>query len=117
MILIKRGKGWIVLVAGVLAALVMNVVTTALFRQDRDYYGNHAWPKLGTLWLAGLLCVGAGAYLRKYPSKIRDKDWVDSESPDHLFFVPVIWWGAIFFVLGLLYLMTVIWPLPASSSS
>lgn len=102
MILIHRGKGAaVVLLGGVLAALSMNIVTNALF--DNDYYAEHIWPKFGTLWLAGLLYSAAGALLRKYPTKIRDKDWVAGESADHFFFIPVIFWGPIFFVLGAVY--------------
>jgi hypothetical protein len=103
MITIHRGKGVVVLVAGVIAALLMNVITNALY--DNDYYAAHIWPKFGTLWVAGLLCVALGAYLRKHPTKVKDKDWVRGESADHFFFIPVIYWGVIFFALGMIYLV------------
>ncbi len=38
MVLIHRGKGYVVLIAVVIARLVMNVISTALY--DNDYYAN-----------------------------------------------------------------------------
>jgi hypothetical protein len=104
MIAIHRGAGTIVLIAGIVAALVMNVVTAALY--DNDYYAAHIWPKFGTLWVAGLLCTGAGAYLRKHRTNVKDGDWFAGESEHHFFFIPVIYWGAIFFALGLIYMVS-----------
>jgi len=80
MVLIHRGRGYVVLIAGVVAALLMNMFTNALFHDDREYYGTHVWPKFGTLWVAGLLCVAAGAYLRKHPTRVIDKDSIAGES-------------------------------------
>ncbi len=110
MVLIHRGKGFVVLIAGVVAALGMNFITNAFFHTDREYYENHTWPKLGTLWLAGLLCIGAGAYLRKRPTKVKGADRFEGESADHFFFIPVIYWGGVFFALGVIYLFAVYWP-------
>ena len=104
MLEIHRGKGAIVIfVGGILAALIMNALTRALF--DGRYYAEHIWPKFGTLWLAGLLYLLAGAYLRKHPTKVRGKDWIPDEAADHFFFIPVIYWGPIFFVVGILYVL------------
>jgi len=101
MITIHRGKGGLVIVAGIVAALVMNMVTNAMF--DNEYYGAHTWPKFGTFWVAGLLCYLLGLYLRKRPTKVIGEDLVDGEAADHFFFVPVIYWSIIFFVIGVLY--------------
>jgi hypothetical protein len=102
MIEIHRGAGAIVVIAGIVAALIMNVVTNALF--DNDYYAAHIWPKFGTLWVAGLFCTVTGAYLRKHPGEVKDEDWIPGESAHHFFFIPVIYWGGIFFALGVIYL-------------
>jgi len=70
-ILIKRGKGYVVLIFLVLAALAMNVVTNAFF--DNEYYGSHLWPKVSTLLLASLLCLGTGLYFRTKPSAVKER--------------------------------------------
>ena len=103
MIVIKRGYGALVLVALVLSALIMNVVTNALF--DNEYYGANAWPKLGTFWLAGLMSLGLGLFLRDRPNKEFDKDWFKGESAHHLFFIPVKYWGFVYFLAGLVYVV------------
>lgn len=101
MITIHRGRGGVVFIAGVVAALAMNAITNGLY--DNEYYTAHIWPKFGALVLAGVLCTVAGAYLRKYPTKVKDKDWLRGESADHLLFIPVIYWGGIFIALGFMY--------------
>ena len=103
MVIIKRGKGFLVLVALVLAALIMNGVTNALY--DNEYYGSHLWPKVGTLWLTGILCTATGLFLQRRPTKVKDKDWVRGESADHLFFIPVVYWGPIFALISIAYLI------------
>jgi hypothetical protein len=103
MIEIHRGAGSVVFIAGIVAALIMNVVTNALY--DNNYYAAHIWPKFGTLWVAGLLCTGAGAYLRRNPTISKDGDWFAGESEHHFFFIPVIYWGGIFFALGVIYVV------------
>lgn len=112
----------LILVVGVLAALSMNIISAKAF--GYDYYQKNMWPKLGTLWLAGLGCFLLGIYVRKYPSK-EGQDAGPSppsepkfalpekaaklEPRDHLLFIPVIYWGAIFFVIGIIYAGVSIW--------
>lgn len=109
MITIHRGKGaLVVVIGGILSALGMNAVTRAIF--GGRYYAEHIWPTFGTLWLAGLLLTAAGSYLKKYPSKVHDKDWIPNESADHFFFIPVIYWGPMFFVAGAVYLIYCFYP-------
>lgn len=101
MIVIRRGKGALVAVALVLSALVMNIVTNAMY--DNEYYGANVWPKLGTFWLAGLMCFLLGTYLRKNPTPVQKGDSIDWQAPDHFFFIPVIYWTAVYFVVGIAY--------------
>ncbi|CAN5449512.1 hypothetical protein BH10ACI3_BH10ACI3_14790 [soil metagenome] len=102
MIMIHRGKGAaVVFIGGIVSALIMNIITNAMF--NNDYYGSHIWPRFGTLWLAGVIFTAAGIYLRKHPTIVKDKDWVEGESADHFFFIPVLYWGPIFFVLGVVF--------------
>ena len=104
MIVIHRGKGIFVVIAGIVAALLMNIITDRFFGDD--YYSAHIWPKFAALWLIGGICVAGGAYLRRNPTKpqIKKKDF-DGESADHFFYIPVILWGPIFFLLGIVYLV------------
>jgi len=90
-----------VLVALVLSALVMNIITNGLF--DNEYYGANVWPKLGTFWLAGLMSFGLGLFLRGRRTPAPGNDWFKGESAHHFFFIPVIYWGVVYFVLGLIY--------------
>ena len=103
MLLIHRGAGPFVLLSGVIAALVMNVVTNALY--DNDYYSQHVWPKFGTFWLAGGLCVAIGAYLKRRPGNVPDDDWIPNESAHHLFFIPVRYWGVVYFAAGVVFVI------------
>ena len=104
MIIFHRGKGALVVaLSGIAAGLIMHAVTRAAF--DRHYYSEHIWPLFGTFWLAGLFCIATGYYLRKHPSKVGDADWFRNESADHLFFIPVLYWGPVYFAAGIVYLV------------
>jgi hypothetical protein len=122
MIIPHRGKGVSVILIGILAALLMNIISAKAF--DYDYYREHIWPKLGTLWLAGFGCFLLGIYLRKYPTKENKapegplsfdpklsllEKGSKYESSDHLLFIPIIYWGVIFFVLGIIYAGVSLW--------
>jgi hypothetical protein len=103
MIVIHRGKGGLIIIAGILAALVMQIISLKYFGEE--YYAAHAWPKVGTLWLLSALCLVGGLYLRSNPTrpKVNKTEYFYDESSDHLFFIPVVYWCPIFFILGLVY--------------
>ncbi|MEP6850060.1 MAG: hypothetical protein ABI999_14470 [Acidobacteriota bacterium] len=104
MFVVHRGKGVLVLISGIVSALFMNIVTDRFFGDD--YYSTHAWPKFAALWLIGSICFAGGLYLRKYPTKLKvDRPEFEGESTDHFFYIPVIYWGPIFFLLGIIYLI------------
>jgi len=104
MIIIHRGKGGLILVAGVLSALFMNLLTAKLF--GYEYYAEHIWPKFGTFALLASICLVGGLYLRAHPTipKSLDKP-IEGESFDHLFYIPVIYWSPIFLLLGVAYVV------------
>jgi hypothetical protein len=96
----------------------MNIVSAKLF--DHGYYQKNAWPKVGTLWLAALFCFLLGSLPQpSQPAKTTGRqderplppgskpevlEQVSRFGPqDHLFFIPVSWWGVIYFALGGLY--------------
>jgi hypothetical protein len=104
MIIIHRGKGAIIIaLSGIASGLIMHAVVRALF--GRHYYSEHIWPLFGTFWLAGLFCMAAGSYLRKRPSQVGQDGWFENEAPDHLFFIPLIYWGPVYFAAGIVYLI------------
>jgi hypothetical protein len=104
MFVLHRGLGLAAVAgAGIVSALIMNAVARGLF--DRRYYDEHLWPKFGALWLAGLMCLIAGAYLRSYTPRLQDRSWYENEAAHHVFFIPVTVWGAIYFVAGVAYLI------------
>lgn len=118
MLIPHRGKGIFVPVIGIVAAVLMNAFSFKLF--DSDYYQRNVWPKVGSLWLAALGCFILGAYVKKHPSvdKFERRPQNDFsfdpklnlsvktagiEPKDHLCFVPVIYWGVIYFLIGMVY--------------
>ena len=104
MIEIHRGKGGLVVVVlGIFSGLIMQATTRALF--DRHYYSEHIWPLFGSFLLAGVMCTAAGFYLRKHPSKVRNRDWFSNEAADHFFFIPVVYWGPIYVTAGIIYVI------------
>ena len=104
MIIIHRGKGGLILVAGVLSALFMNLLTAKLF--GYEYYAEHIWPKFGTFALLASICLIGGLYLQKHPTFPKSRDELTEwESSDHLFYIPVIYWSPIFLLLGLAYVV------------
>lgn len=122
MLIPHRGKGLFVIIIGILSALLMNIISAKAFGDE--YYQKHVWPKVGTLWLTRYGCLLLGIYLKKYPSKepqtpgnslsfdqklaLLEKG-LKYEPADHLLFIPVIYWGVVFFIIGIIYAGVNLW--------
>ena len=104
MVFFWRGGGVAVILFAILAALVTNVFTSALFHQD-NYFQDHAWAQMFALWLAGAACWFLGRYLHSKPGRVL----IDKASgeeitirPEHsLFFIKLEYWGPILVVIGM----------------
>lgn len=117
MIVLHRGFGMLAPGFGILAALLMNVVSYRLL--GASYYEDHQWPKVCTLILAGVACLMVGFLLKRK----RQRDGSVEEQPfeslslnqetekfhassyphDHLMFIPLQYWSIIYFVAAIIY--------------
>jgi hypothetical protein len=117
MIEVHRGAGMLVPISGILAALLMNIVTAKAF--DHSYYQHHSWPKLTVLLLACACCLVGGIAIEKKRSRDAHKELehIESLSPkfealkriayagprDHLMFVPIKYWAIGYFAAAVIY--------------
>lgn len=91
------------IIIGILACLLMNIITSALFNQN-DYFQVFLWPKLAALGITGVSCWFLGRYLNGKPGRVMiDKATGQEvyEKPNHhLMFIKLEYWGLIFFAIG-----------------
>ena len=104
MIVIWRGAGGLVLLIGIVACLLLNIVTSAVYHQN-DYFAAHLWPKVAALWITGACSWFPGRYLNGRPPRPvpnRRTGLTDMVKPNHhLMFIKMEYWGPIFFAIGL----------------
>jgi hypothetical protein len=104
MLLIWQGAGGLVILIGIVAAVLTNLLSSSLFQED-NYFQRHAWVQAVALWGAGAACWFLGRYLHGRPGRILMDKATGEEvtiKPNHsLFFIKIEYWGPIFFVLGL----------------
>jgi hypothetical protein len=120
MIHVHRGAGMLVPLLGILAAVLMNVITVK-FLGDA-YYQEQRWPKLVVLLTAGLWCLIAGLLLKRKRRReaTKERDYINSlgstseamkqlafSGPrDHLMFIPVQYWSLVYLAAAIFYLIT-----------
>src|ERR1700730_12283546 len=108
---IHDGMGMLVPLFGILAALLMNILTIKIFGDF--YYQEHRWPKVAVLLLAAASCWMSGKYARKKRLRDAEKErlYIESLSPkveavnqlafsgprDHLMFIPLQYWSFVYF--------------------
>jgi hypothetical protein len=108
MIVIWRGAGAAVMLFGIIAAVVMNVITSSAFNQN-NYFATHSWAQAGALWGAGAASWLAGKYLNSRPGReVIDEvsgERVIQKPNHHLMFIKMEYWGPIYLVIGLVVLI------------
>jgi hypothetical protein len=103
MIVIWRGAGGLVLIFGIVSALITNIVTSSVFKEN-NYFPDHSWAQAASLWITALACWFLGRFLNSRPPKIMtDKNGreVTVVPNHHLMFIKMEYWGPIFFVIGI----------------
>ena len=108
MIIVGQGAGGLVIFIPILACLLMNIITSAVFHQD-NYFQAYLWPKLAALWITGVSCWFLGRYFNGKPGQtVIDKvtgQEVYEKPYHHLMFIKMEYWGVIFFAIGLVLLV------------
>jgi hypothetical protein len=120
MIVVHRGAGMLVILYGILAALLMNILTVKIFGDE--YYREHRWPKLTVLLLAGASCLVTGLLLKKKREgdAQKEQEHIRSLSPkfgavkefayagprDHLMYIPLQYWSLVYLIAALIYAIT-----------
>lgn len=120
MIVIHRGAGMLVPAFGILAALLMNILTVKIFSDG--YYQEHRWPKLTVLLFAGACCFISGTLLKKKRAREaqKEQEHIQSLSPkfgavkaftyagprDHLMYIPLQYWSLVYLIAALFCVFT-----------
>ena len=103
MIIIWRGAGAAVLLFGIIAAVIVNVITSSAFDQN-NYFSTHSWSQAVALWGAGGASWLAGKYLNSRPTR----EIIDAATGErvilkpnhHLMFIKMEYWGPIYLAIG-----------------
>ncbi len=104
MLVVWRGRGWLIAVIVVASLVATELAVEATF-EDPSYYQTHGWPKLaGFLLAAAVLQIIASSRLGK--STIRDEAGRETmvDRGDSLFYVPLRHWPKVCIALGLVFL-------------
>ena len=97
-----------VLLFGVVAALLTNIVTSSIFG-EYNYFSHHSWAQAAALGIAGAASWFLGRYLHGKPGRVLIDKATGQEvtiRPVHsLFFIKLEYWGPILFTVGLVVLI------------
>ena len=108
MLIIWRGSGGLVIIAGILVCLVTNIVTSKAF-DESNYFQAHLWPKLAALGITGLMCWFLGRYLHSRPPQLVLDETTGEEvelKPRHDFmFIKIEYWGVIYILIAFVVLV------------
>lgn len=101
--IVWRGVGGLVIIIPIVVCLFVNIVTSAVFKED-NYFQAYLWPKLAALGLMGVLFWSLGRYLHSRPGQIVIDETTGEEveqKPIHDFmFVKLEYWGIISILVG-----------------
>ena len=91
------------MIAPIVAALFVNIVTSAVFNED-NYFQAYLWPKLVALGIIGVFFWFLGRYLHSRPGQlvIDETGQEVEQKPCHDFmYIKIEYWGVIFILIGL----------------
>lgn len=102
--IIWRGFGFLVGIAGFAGMILANVYTHSLINDDA-YYRAHAWPKLIGAAVGAAMAFAVVKILRRFekPRIVIDKETgkeVELRRGDSLYFIPVRFWPFLIFGIG-----------------
>ena len=103
--IIWSGKGFLVAVFVFGFSLIANLVSNSVTGSGA-YWDAHKWPFAVSLFVSAVTCWFVGRFLRVQKARIlvdpkTGKEVVLRQSHT-LFFIPVMWWGPILAVFGLI---------------
>ena len=105
--IIWTGKGFLVAVFVFGCSLAANLITNAATGSGA-YWNAHKWPFADSLFVSAALCWFVGQYLRSKPARVlldpKTGEEVVLRNSHTCFFFPVIWWGPILGLGGLIVL-------------
>lgn len=104
--IIWTGKGFLVAVFTFGFSLIANLVTNSVTGSD-VYWDSHKWPLSVSLFVSAVACwfVGRYFYYGSEPRVLIDPktgQQVVFRESHTLFFIPMMWWGPILAVFGLI---------------
>jgi hypothetical protein len=103
--IVWSGYGFLVAVFTFGFSLLTNLVTNSV-TGGSAYWNAHKWPFAMSLFLSAIICLLIGYHLRNRNARLlvdpeNGEDVVLRESHT-LFFIPMVWWGPILVVCGII---------------
>jgi hypothetical protein len=103
--IVWTGYGFLVAVFIFGFSLVANLITNSI-TGEKAYWDAHKWPFAVSLFISAITCSVVGCFFHNRNARVlidpeNGKEVVLRESHT-LFFIPMIWWGPILVVCGLI---------------
>jgi hypothetical protein len=106
--IVFTGYGFLVLVFVFGFSLIANLITNCV-TGDRMYWDAHKWPFAVSLFVSAVTCWLIGYFFRNRNGRLlidpKNGEEVVLRESHTLFFIPMIWWGPILVVFGLIALV------------
>jgi hypothetical protein len=105
--IIWTGYGFLVAVFVFVFSLAANFITNSI-TGDKTYWDAHKWPFALSLFISAIMCFVVGYFFHNRNARTlidpeNGKEVVLRQSHT-LFFIPMIWWGPLLAVCGLIVL-------------
>jgi hypothetical protein len=105
--IIWTGKGFLVAVITFGCSFIANLISDSATGSEA-YWEAHRWPLAVSLLISGLACWWLAVRLRNRGGRVlfdpKNGEKVVIGNEHTLFFIPVVWWGPILALVGLILL-------------